>query len=627
MATPTGVQAAATPDPAVLQQLRDRLLEPPRCEDDCGDVTAARVEVSGDRLDVTLEASALANVALPVPHAADRWQLEGISVDGVATVAVGREGDGTLWVPLAPGAHRVRLQGRLAAVEAVQLAFPRRPHVISVSASGWDVAGVNEGRLVSGSLELTRRAAPRAGAALESGAEFPAFVGVTRDFDLGIDWTLRTTVARVAPAHAALSVEVPLIATESVLSEGVEIRHRGAQAAALVGLAAGQASTAWSSSLPQAVTLELALPADAARSETWNFRVSPQWRVQFEGFPAVLPEDVDAAAWVYQYLPRPGERLRVRITRPAAAAGATLAIDAASQRVNFGKRSADVEVAFSYRSTQGGRHVLRLPAAARVQTVTVDDEELPLRPVDGTLSLNLLPGQHAVKLRFESPSGATLRSAATAVDLGAGASNVTTTLELPQARWPLFVTPTLAGPVVRYWGELVVFIVMALLLGRWPRSPLRAHEWLLLGFGLSTLSWAVLALVALWLFALRWRAGWRPGEIGRWPFLLVQGALALLTVAAVGSLVFSGIRYGFLSSPDMGVAGAESWGNHFSWFHDQVAGALPQVAVYSVPLWLYRLLMFGWALWIALALTRWLRQAWAAWNQDWSRASSSDQRA
>ena len=368
------------------------------------------------------------------------------------------------------------------------------------------------------------------------------------------------------------------------------------------------------------------MPADAARTEVWNFRVSPQWRVQFAGFPAVLPEDTSAAVWVYQYRPRPGETLKASVSRPAAAAGATFAIDSVEQHVTYGKRSADVNLGFSYRSTQGGRHTLTLPADARVQTVRVDDEELQLRPVDGRLSLNLLPGEHAVAIRFESPAGAGLRSASSGVDLGAPASNVTTTIELPASRWPLLATPSIAGPVIRYWGELVVFILTALLLGRWSHSPLRAREWLLLGLGLSTLSWAVFALVAVWLFAMRWREHWRVERLVRWRFLLVQSALALLTVVAVGSLVFSGIRYGFLSAPDMGVAGSGSYGNTFAWFHDQIKSALPGTAVYSVPLWVYKLLMFAWALWIALALTRWLRWAWSAWTQGLSRDSSSVQR-
>jgi hypothetical protein len=31
-------------------------------------------------------------------------------------------------------------------------------------------------------------------------------------------------------------------------------------------------------------------------------------------------------------------------------------------------------------------------------------------------------------------------------------------------------------------------------------------------------------------------------------------------------------------------------------------------------MWVYRALMFAWALWIAVALLRWLRWAWHAWK-------------
>ena len=43
---------------------------------------AAEVDADGDRLQVTLEASALAQVAVALPHAADHWQLDSVQVDG-----------------------------------------------------------------------------------------------------------------------------------------------------------------------------------------------------------------------------------------------------------------------------------------------------------------------------------------------------------------------------------------------------------------------------------------------------------------------------------------------------------------------------------------------------------------
>jgi Mn2+/Fe2+ NRAMP family transporter len=97
-------------------------------------------------------------------------------------------------------------------------------------------------------------------------------------------------------------------------------------------------------------------------------------------------------------------------------------------------------------------------------------------------------------------------------------------------------------------------------------------------------------------------------------FNFVQVSLAAITVIAVGSLVFFGVRQSLLGSPNMGVTGPGSYGSSFSWFVDRIGSALPQPAIYSAPMWVYRALMFAWALWLVLALLRWLRWGWQAWK-------------
>lgn len=607
--------ANAAPDQALLNELKARLTRPPECTPNCAEITAARVVVRGDSIEIALDVSALAAVALPVPGAGDRWQIASVTVDDRSAPAVTREDDGTLAVPLTPGAHRVRLTGTLAAAQSIQLDFPHAPRAVSVSSSdAWDVAGLNDGRLLSGSLELIRRSRDTAAAvALETSSEFPAYVRVHRAFNLGLDWTVDTTVRRVAPEKAALTVEVPLLPGESALSDGLRTREVDGERIALVGLERGQDMVAWSSGLARSETLELQLPAGADRAEVWSFVVSPQWNVVFEGFPAVLPASIDPAAWVYEFHPRPGETLRARITRPERAEGATLAIDSVTQSVVVGKRSSTTSLSLRYRSTQGGRHTITLPKSARVKSVALNDQPVQLRPDDGELSIGLLPGSNSVKVEWETPDGVGLRTAPSAVDLHTSASNVQTVIELPADRWPLFAIGRGIGPAVLYWSELVIFVITALLLGRWAQSPLKTHEWLLLGLGLSTLSWWVLVLVAAWLFAFQWRKRWS-GEAPRWRFNTVQVLLAGLTVLAVGTLVFAGVRQSLLASPDMGVQGSWPGGLTFTWFVDRVESALPQPFVFSVPMWVYRALMFAWALWIVLALLRWIRAAWDAWK-------------
>jgi len=246
----------------------------------------------------------------------------------------------------------------------------------------------------------------------------------------------------------------------------------------------------------------------------------------------------------------------------------------------------------------------------------VDGQAVALRPEDGQLALSILPGEHHVNIDWRSAQSARFAARPAAVDLHAPASNIATRVELSADRWPLFASGAGVGPAFLYWGELLVFIVVAVLLGRTRSSPLATSEWLLLGLGLSMLSWGVLVLVAAWLYAMRWRerAGVSVSVLSRGRFNALQIGLAVLTLAAAASLVFSGVRYGLLASPDMGVAGPGSGEGAFTWFVDRSRDALPRPTVYSAPMWLYRTLMFAWALWIAVGLARWLRFAWRAWS-------------
>ena len=612
LAAAPAAQAQAMPSPELLAELRTRLTEAPKCLPSCVELTSASVSANGNRLQVRLSVSALTNIAVALPHASDRWQIDAVQRNGQSALTIGREGDGSLWMPLTPGVHDITLEGRLASADAIQLTFPQPPRAVSVSVDGWEANGVNNGRLVSGSIELVRRRAAADGAATLAASEFPAFVSVTRAVQLDLDWTIRTTVERIAPRSAPLQVEVPLLAGESVLTDGIELRDNSR---VLVGIGRGEGSVAWDSALLRSEALTLTLPADAARTERWTFTVNPQWHIAFDGLPASLPEDEGQTQWVYHYTPRAGETLKVTITRPEAVAGSTLAFDEVNYGTEFGKRSLTARLQLSYRSTQGGRHVITLPEAARVTEVTVDDQPVPVRPEKGALPLSLLPGAHSVGITWTEPRGPGFVAQPSKVDIAHPASNLSTTVQLPGDRWTLYVHGPGVGPALMYWAELIVFLALAWALGRVSFSPLKSWEWLLLGLGLSTQSWYVFLGMVVWVFAMHWRERWvhagKPWHV----FNAVQIVLGALTFFAVSSLVFTGIRYGLLASPDMSLIGPNSDYGQYHWFLDRTDATLAQPRVISLPIWVYKTLMFGWALWIAMALARWLRSAWQAWTR------------
>ena len=99
---------------------------------------------------------------------------------------------------------------------------------------------------------------------------------------------------------------------------------------------------------------------------------------------------------------------------------------------------------------------------------------------------------------------------------------------------------------------LAALILGALALGRLPLTPLRTHEWLLLGFGLSTFAWPVLLVFAVWAFALAWRESRAPTWSNNM-FNVLQIWLGMLTVLALVALV-GAIPLGLLGRPDMQIA-------------------------------------------------------------------------
>jgi hypothetical protein len=72
---------------------------------------------------------------------------------------------------------------------------------------------------------------------------------------------------------------------------------------------------------------------------------------------------------------------------------------------------------------------------------------------------------------------------------------------------------------------------------------------------------------------------------------------------------------GLLGSPQMFIEGNGSTAELLKWTVARVESALPQPSWVSVSVWWYRVAMLAWALWLALALIRWLRQGWESFSR------------
>jgi len=604
------IAEAQTPDPELLRELQNRLLEPPVCAPQCAELVAADVDVSTDNVNMILTVHALADVAVPLPGSDRGWRPSAIQINGSAAGQIIRGNDRALWLQLAAGRHSIRMSGPVPSTDSLEIPFPTPPRVIEVDSDGWFVAGVKDRRLLSGSLQLTRLQAEGDGDATVrwESSRFPAFVRIERSIDLDLDWRVTTTVHRVAPMQGALTLNVPIIDGESVLSDGFTV----ADGSVLVSMNPNQGAVSWRSSLPRTSPLVLQAGAGQPWKEVWWVGVGSIWHAEFSGVPESESGRGADDSRTAEFYPRGGESLTIATSRPDASQGSTLAFDSVNLSVDHGSRSSTATMSLRYRSTRGAQHVMQLPVDAEIIQVVIDGRVEPLRATAGELTVPILPGEHTIQVGWRSDGDVGTRVVTPDVDIGAPASNIALGLTLPANRWLLATNGPRLGPAVVYWSGLAVIVLLALILGRIKLTPLATRHWVLLGLGFSTFSWPALAIVIAWLLVCGARQKWQRDEKW-WEFDLIQILIAVATVIALATIV-TNISNGLLGTPYMHVTGNGSYGNSLSWFADRSDSILPTAAAWSVPMWTYKVLILGWALWLSFALLRWLPWVWECFS-------------
>ncbi|MEO8746873.1 MAG: hypothetical protein ABI379_04335 [Rhodanobacter sp.] len=600
---PAAAHAQAPPSQQLLSQLRSRLTEAPKCAPQCAEIAQAQMHVNGAMLSVDLEAHAGATIALPLPHPGEAMPLVEVTLDGHANPPLVRNDD-QLLMRLERGVHRISLQYRLDGVDAASLQFALPPQLIAFAGEGWSLEGADSGRMLGDSISLSRMQTAADGKQLPTAQSFPPYVRLTRSIGLGLDWIVLNRVERIAPQDGGFSISLPLLPGEHPRGEGALVKDGRID----ITFKAGESAVTWSSQLDRAPQITLQAPPLGERAEVWEVGAAPMWHVDATGVPTSASDDG------LRFDPMPGEKLQLAITQPVAVAGDSVAIDNVQLVSSAGERAGSLRLDLQVRSTRGGEHAIDVPPGSELLHAERDSEAINLAIRDGKLSLPLLPGEHAYSVALREPDGVSARMRTPSLDLHAPAANIGLSLKLPQDRWVLWAWGPTDGPAVLYWSQLLVLLLAAWLLARYAPTPLRLHQWLLLGLGFSAFAWSAYALVVVWLILLGLRARMRaPQQMPAVRFNLLQLGLAGLTLLAIGVLI-GAVPQGLLGLPDMHVAGNDSSTADLRWFADRSTGDLPSAGALSLPLWVYKLAMLAWALWLANALIGWLRWAFESWT-------------
>ncbi|MGB8330810.1 MAG: hypothetical protein WCE62_11840, partial [Polyangiales bacterium] len=596
------------PSQALLLELARRLTAPPACAPDCVSVARASIEVTGSRIVFGAEVHVGATSAFRMPGPASTWLPNVITVDGKLASAIALAGDGFALLRLEKGVHQVRLEGFVPSGESLTLAFGDHPKHLTVDAKDWEVDGLRDDGRADASIQLRRTLVGQDGTTDQpEAARLQPWFEVQRTIDIGVRWTVNTTVRRISPSSAVDVVRVPLLPGEDVTKADAIVEN----GQIVITVPRGETQVTWSSSLEPSAELLLVAPQNVRWSEVWELRCGPIYRCQHAGLPPIT--HFQSGLWQPLFRPWPGEKLELRFDRPPAAKGSVLTIDSLALETHPGLRRTQSTLTAIVRSSSGGVHGWSLPEGAELQGVTVDGTPHSLQMQGNILRTTLRPGVQQVEIAFQQEGGLGAWFRTPQIGLGASAVNARVHVSVPDDRWLVWTQGPPWGAVVLFWPYLLLALLVASLLSRVPQSPLRMRDWLLLSFGFVTLPVWVAVPVVAWFFALQHRS--QATDLHRRAFNTRQILLVALTVVAL-LCFYAAVHTGLLVQPDMQVAGAGSYGSNLQWYIDRSSNELPQAAILSLSIWVWRVLMLAWSLWLAFRLVGWVRWAWSAFSAD-----------
>jgi hypothetical protein len=603
----TAPARAELPTPELLQELKERIQTPRACEAACLQVPRLSVTASGSELRLSAELHAAERSEYRLPGPVSSWTPGAIELDGRAASALLLGEDGYLHVRLEPGLHRLQARGAIAGRQ-LTLDPGTPPRWVAVDAPGWEVSGLSESGKIDGSLGLVKPL-PADGArgteAEDAAATLPSWSQLTRTLSFGVSWTVSTELSRMSPRGSLIAARVPLLPGERVTSSGVPVEN----GVAVLRLGGDEQSVRFESVLEPRPELTLTAAEGVSYSERWGVQCSPIFRCEARDLAPI--QHVRDGSWEPLFAPWPGEKLTLSVARPAAAQGQTATIDSARLELRPGVRLLRAELSARARASTQTSYELGLPEGSEVDQLSIDGKPEPIRQEGSKLALLLAPGQHELHVGWQQPGGLRSLFRTPRVQLGAELINAEVSVQLPEDRWLLAAGGPGWGPAILFWGHLVLILLLAPVLARLPRSPLRTWQWALLSLGLTQVPLPVAGLIFAWFFLMAFQDRERPQR--RLWFNARQFLLLALTLAFLGCL-FGAVYDSLLETPDMRVAGAGSSERLLRWYVDRTPGALPEAWALSLSLWVWRGVMLAWALWLANSLVSWLKWAWRGFS-------------
>ena len=602
---------ASLPSKALLDELKTELIKPAQCLPQCASIESININLSSNRLTMKLLVHAQQDVSIPLPIPIKQWLPHSILIDDQAAQGLFRQNTPVLWMFIKKGSHSIEIDGKIDYLDHLQISFPLKPHHLTLNVDAWSTEGMDNDITKISALSFLRTNNEHEKLIKidhgETGqGEIPVFAQITRTLNLGQSWNIETQVHAISGNSYPIIFKIPLLAGESILSDNIKVENNHA----IITLKQKNARVQWYSKLNITNNINLKAIDSSQIIEQWILNTSPIWHVEHSGIPVIYHQR-HGNLWQPRWQPWSGEEVHIEVTHPKGIKGNTITIDSSTLKITPGEQNTKSELEFNLRSSLGGQHNIYLPENSVLQTLSINNKNYPIHNSQQGLSLPILPGKQKIKVTWNEVRGVSNIFHSSALNLGIESVNNKITLIPGSSRWVLLTTGPAMGPAVLFWGVFFIIIILSIAIGRIKGTPLSTLQWILLWIGLSASEPYSVILIVACIFALKARHSIDVKNMRAISFNLFQLALIILVISSISALIVS-IQQGLLGSPSMQISGNGSSAYQLNWFSDRIAQELPQATMISVPVYIYRLFMLLWSIWLAFAVIKWAQWGWSA---------------
>ncbi len=604
-----GLTRADTPAKEVLEQLRQRLLKKSDAFPSAASISMLTIKVEGNQLLMEAEVHAAVESAIPLPGRLPLWSPLSVNIGTQPASAILRD-QGSLWVLVPEGVSRVTVRGLIPNSSEWEFPFALKPKQVTVIAPDWEVKGVRPGEIPEAQLFFAKKQKNVAQeGAFQNQSDLGSVVLVYRELEIGLIWKVVTHVERRWGGNKAVSITVPLLSGEKILTNGV-LNEKGV---VQVRLGTNERAFSWESELDPVNDLNLVSSAGEGWVEQWLLSVSPVWSVESSGLPPFFDrERTDLTAL---WRPWSGEKVTLKISRPEAISGETCTVHRVQQSTQWGKSQSEKTLNMDLQSSLGGDFkITGWKESQKIDSLMVGGVRTPVRREGENLMIPLKPGEQKIELHWRENQGVGFWNQESGFQFPVPVSNIRIDWSIPQDRVLLWTWGPRKGPAVLIWAMLLCSIIVALGLGRLKGSPLSWKEWGILLLGFLQTSLILSFAVIFWFMVTAYRSKIIDEKTRPWIYNLFQlGFLGLILLVLSGFAAV--ISEGLLQIPNFSVSGNGSNMLSLNWYEAFSEKEMPSTGAITIPIWIYRGLMLAWSIWIAQSLIRWLGWIWKSWNE------------